>query len=299
MTPIFKTTVWHEVKDYLLISLGIIIYVFSWDFFLYAYQIPTGATTGIAAVVNFATGIPTQYTYFAINIILLLIALKVLGFKFCLKTIYAVFFITFCLSILNWAVDTYSEGAFPKILGEGQDFMACVVGSCLCGVGIAIAFLNNGSMGGTDIICAIATKYRDITFGRTMMYLDICIVTSSYFVLETWRNVLFGYCTLIITSLMLDYVVNSTRRSVQFFIFSKKYEEIGAAITHDLHRGVTILDGTGFYTRAPQKVLVVMAKQYESTIIFRLIKHIDPDAFVSQSNVIGVYGNGFDRIKAK
>ena len=165
--------------------------------------------------------------------------------------------------------------------------MACVIGASFCGSGIGIAFSSNGSTGGTDIIAAIINKYRDITLGKVMLICDLIIISSSYFVLKDWEKVVYGYVTLYICSFVLDQVVNSARQSVQFFIISDKYEEIGKRINVYPHRGVTV------------KMLFILAKKRESGIIFHLIKEIDPNAFVSQSAVIGVYGEGFDRIKGK
>ena len=182
---------------------------------------------------------------------------------------------------------------------ENQPFMACVIGASFCGSGIGIAFSNNGSTGGTDIIAAVINKYRDITLGRVMLICDLIIISSSYFVLKDWEKVVYGYVTLYICSFVLDQVVNSARQSVQFFIISDKYEEIAKHIQVYPHRGATVINASGFYTGKEIKMLFVLAKKRESTIIFRLIKDIDPNAFVSQSAVIGVYGEGFDRIKVK
>ena len=131
------------------------------------------------------------------------------------------------------------------------------------------------------------------------MACDMIIITSSYFVLHDWEKVVYGYVTLYVCSFVLDQIVNSAHQSVQFFIISKHYKEIGEHINKDMHRGVTVLDGTGLYTGNGVKMMFVLAKKRESTTIFRLIKDIDPDAFVSQSTVIGVYGKGFDHIKVK
>ena len=172
------------------------------------------------------------------------------------------------------------------------------MGATLCGIGLGIAFTCNGSTGGTDIIAAIINKYRDITLGRVIMLCDLIIISSSYFVLQDMEKVLYGFVTLFVCSFMLDQVVNGSRQSVQFFIISKKYEEIAKEI-NALHRGVTLIDAKGFYTGQEQPMMFVLAKRRQSTTIFRIINDIDPDAFVSQSAVIGVYGNGFDHIKVK
>ena len=177
--------------------------------------------------------------------------------------------------------------------------MACVLGASFCGGGIGVTFSANGSSGGTDIIAAIVNKYRDISLGRVILLCDLIIISSSYLVLHDWERVVYGYVVLFISSFVLDQVVNSARQSVQFFIISTKYEEIGRRINKDLHRGVTFIDGVGCYTNNNVKMMFVLAKRRESTTIFRLIKDIDPKAFVSQSAVIGVFGEGFDKIKVK
>lgn len=282
----------REAKDYVMIAIGMILYGIGWTLFLLPNDIMTGGVPGIASIVFWATGFPVQYTYFCINCFLLLLALKILGLKFCIKTIFGVFTLTFFLSVIQGLTAGFT-------LLQDQPFMACVIGATFCGSGIGIAFTSNGSTGGTDIIAAIINKYRDITLGRVMLICDIIIITSSYFVLKDWEKVVYGFVTLYICSFVLDQVVNSARQSVQFFIISSKYEEIGRHINEYPHRGVTVINATGFYTGREMKMMFVLAKKRESTIIFRLIKDIDPNAFVSQSAVIGVYGEGFDHIKVK
>ena len=282
----------RETRDYLMIALGMILYGIGWTVFLLPNDITTGGVPGIASIVYWATGFPVQYTYFLINAVLLMLALKILGFKFSIKTIFAVFTLTFFLSLIQ-------ELTAGMHLLQDQPFMACVLGASFCGSGIGIAFSSNGSTGGTDIIAAIINKYRDITLGRVMLICDLIIISSSYFVLKDWEKVVYGYVTLYICSFVLDQVVNSARQSVQFFIISEKYDEIARHINVYPHRGATVINASGFYSGKEQKMLFVLAKKRESTIIFRLIKDIDPNAFVSQSAVIGVYGEGFDRIKVK
>ena len=281
----------RETRDYLMIALGMILYGIGWTVFLLPNDITTGGVPGIASIVFWATGFPVQYTYFLINAVLLMLALKILGFKFSIKTIFAVFTLTFFLSLIQ-------ELTAGMHLLQDQPFMACVLGASFCGSGIGIAFSSYGSTGGTDIIAAIINKYRDITLGRVMMICDMIIITSSYFVLKDWDKVVYGFVTLYVCSFVLDQIVNSARQSVQFFIISKKYQEIGKEI-NALHRGVTVIDATGLYTGQEQKMMFVLAKKRQSTTIFRIINDIDPTAFVSQSAVIGVYGEGFDHFKLK
>jgi len=286
-----KSDLLRESRDYILITFGLICYAIGWSAFLLPYQITTGGVTGVSAIIYYSTGVPIQYSYFIINAILMTAAIKILGPKFSIKTTYAIFSLTFLLWLFQQLIGN------TLILGPGQDFMACVIGASLCGIGLGVVFINNGSTGGTDIIAAVVNKYRDVTFGRMILYCDVVIISSCYFVFNDWRRVVFGFVTLVVISYVLDLIVNSARQSVQFLIFSKEYQNIADRIIADTHRGVTVLNGTGWYSKNDVKVLVVMAKKSQSIQIFRLVKDIDPNAFISQSSVIGVYGEGFDRIK--
>ena len=275
----------RESKDYLAITLGLILYSLGWAMFLLPYQITTGGVTGISAIIYYATGVEIQVSYFFINAIFLGFALKILGPKFSVKTIYAIFMLTFLLWFFQWILKD-ENGNLPQLLGPGQDFMACVIGAGMLGFGIGIVFCNNGSTGGTDIIAWIINKYKDVTLGRMMMYCDIVIISSCYFIFHDWRRVLFGFCVLFIMSIVIDYVINSARQSVQFLIFSKEYEKIAEGISTKIDRGVTLLSGQGWYSKKDIKVVVVLAKKTQSLDIFRLVKDIDPNAFISQSNVV-------------
>lgn len=293
-----KADLMREFRDYLFITFGLISYAMGWSAFLLPYQITTGGTTGVGAIIYYATGFPIQYSYFIINAILMTFAIRILGPKFSIKTSYAIFMLTALLEFCQWLVKN-PDGTFPQILGPGQDFMACLIGAAMCGLGLGIVFNCNGSTGGTDIIAAIINKYKDVTLGRMVMASDAVIIGSCYIVFHDWRRVIFGFVTLFVIGLVLDYIVNSSRQSVQFFIFSKEYEKIADRITRETHRGVTVLDGIGWYSQHHVKVLVVLAYKRQSIQIFRLVKDIDPNAFISQSSVIGVYGEGFDRLKVK
>jgi uncharacterized membrane-anchored protein YitT (DUF2179 family) len=296
MDRLLKTKWGREVKDYLSITFGLFCYALGWAAFLLPYQITTGGVTGISALIYYVTGVEIQVSYFIINAVLMGFALKILGPKFSIKTIFAIFMLTFMLWFLQWFMKD-ADGNLPMLLGPGQDFMACVVGAGLLGFGIGVVFCNNGSTGGTDIIAWIINKYKDVTLGRMIMYCDVVIISSCYFVFHDWKRVLFGFTVLFIMSIVIDYVVNSARQSVQFLIFSKKHDEIAEGIAKQINRGVTLLDGKGWYSKQDIKVVVVLAKKTQSLDIFRLVKDIDPNAFISQSNVVGVYGEGFDRLK--
>ena len=287
MEKLLKKNFEREAKDYLNITFGLCIYALAWAMFLLPYQITTGGVTGIAAIIYYATGIEIQISYFAINAVFLGFALKILGPRFSVKTVYAIFMLTFVLWLFQFLLKD-DAGNLPQLLGPGQDFMACVIGAGMIGLGIGLVFSANGSTGGTDIIAWIINKYRDVSLGRMMMYLDIIIISSCYFIFHDWRRVLFGFVVLFIMSIVIDHVINTNRQSVQFLIFSRKYNEIAEGISTKIDRGVTLLDGKGWYSKQDIKVVVVLAKKRQSEDIFRLIKDIDPYAFISQSNVVGV-----------
>jgi uncharacterized membrane-anchored protein YitT (DUF2179 family) len=294
-----------EIQDYVFITLGLLLYSFGFTVFLMPYEIVSGGVTGISAIIFYATGFNIEYTYLIINVGLLAVALRVLGWRFLSKTVFAILMLSFFLGLFRNLMPVDENGHFVKILGEGQNFMSLILGCTMTGSALGIVFLNNGSTGGTDIIAASVNKFRDVSLGTVLAFLDLIIIGSCLLIpafgdmLQRAYMVVFGLCTMVIESYMIDFLMNRQRQSVQFMIFSKKWEEIANAIATKLDHGVTILDGHGWYTGHDRKVLCILAKKRESQIIFRIIKSIDPQAFVSQSAVIGVFGEGFDQIKVK
>ena len=298
--------IWNEFKDYFFITLGLILYTISFTVFLMPYQIVAGGVTGLSAIIYYATGFHLENTYIIINGVLRVVALKILGFKFLMKTIYAIFTLYFLLMIAQDLIPKQENGLPFKLMGEGQDFMSMIIGCVMTGIALATVFMNNGSTGGTDIIAASVNKYHsNVSLGSVLIAADFCIIGSCMFFpqfgtyMERAHKVMFGFCVMAMENYVLDYVMNARRQSVQFMIFTKKWQEIANAIGTHMNHGVTILDGHGWYTGHEMKVLCILAKKNESINIFRLIKMIDPQAFVSQSSVIGVYGEGFDEMRVK
>lgn len=281
------------VRDYAVITVAMLLGVLGLNLFLLPNQITMGGIMGVASIVYWGTGIPAQDTYFVLNALLLIAALRVLGWRFCAKTIYAVIVFTVGSMVLQSIVS-------PDLhLLADQKFMACMVGAVFMGTSVGLGLSAGGSTGGSDVIAAMVHKYRDVSLGHIILFCDLAIITSSYVVLRDWEKVLYGYVLLFIISFCVDHVVNSLRRSVQFFIISDKYQEIGEAINKIADRGCSTLNGNGFYTKKGIKVIFCIAKKSESNFIFDLIDEIDPNAFVAQSAVIGVYGQGFDRVKVR
>ena len=275
-----------------MILLGTLLYGFGFNAFILSNEIITGGVSGICALIFFASNeiIPVSVSYFVINVVLLLAALKILGLKFLIKTIFGVFSLSASLSFFEWLLK-------GQPLLHDQPFMSIIIGAFLCGAGLGLVFSANGSTGGTDIVGAIVNKYKNISIGRALLFCDFIIIGSSFFLFHDVEKIVFGFVEMFVSNYIIDAVLNGNRQSVQFLIFSQKYDEIAERIIHDLDRGCTILDGVGGYSRKPVKVVVLLAKKSESVSIFRLVKQLDHQAFISQSIVRGVYGEGFDQIK--
>jgi uncharacterized membrane-anchored protein YitT (DUF2179 family) len=276
-------------KDYLTILLGTFMYALGVTQFIMPHKFVLGGLTGIAVLFNYAFGLPVSVQILVMNAILLLIAYRTLGSEFLVKTVVGV-------ASLSFFIGMFESFQLPTIMTQ-EPLMAGLIGSIVAGSGVGLVMSVNGSTGGTDIIILIINKYRNVTPGRMMLFIDMVIVTSSFVLFRSVETIVYGIIIIAVVSTSVDWILNGIRQSVQFFIVSQRYEDIANEINIQLNRGCTVLDGTGWYTQKPQKVLLVMAKRSESNSIFRLVKSIDSSAFISQANVNGVYGKGFDRMR--
>jgi len=276
------------IKDYTIISFGLLLYVLGWQLFLIPAEITGGGVSGISAVVFFATKIPVSLTFLVINAVLVLIAIKILGASFGVKTIYSI------------AVLTVFFAVFQSILEKplvDDTFLSAVIGGMTGGIGLGIVFSRGGSTGGTDIFAMIIMKYRNVSPGKLIMLFDVIIIASSYFVFQSPEKLVYGYVSMWVVSYSLDSFLSGANRNAQMFIISKKYEEIADFINNEAIRGVTILSGTGWYTKEESKIVMSVVKKRETSAIFRKIKEIDPEAFITMGSVMGVYGQGFEKLK--
>ncbi len=281
---------WRTAKDYLFITFGVSLYAFAFAAFILPHDVVIGGVAGMSTLLYFTTGLPIAVGNYGINLLLLAIAYPIVGRSFVVGTIFGA------------TVISLAMGIFIPLCGDLvhlEPFLSCVVGGILAGVGVGIAFVHNGSSGGTDIIAAMVNKKTNVTIGRTMMYVDLCIISSSYFVTHHIETMVYGYVVLFMSAYMADLMVNTNRQAVQFIIFSAKWQEIANAINNEARRGCTVLNGIGWYSKQEVKILLVMARKIESITIFRIVKSIDRDAFISQANVNGVYGQGFDQVKVR
>lgn len=285
--------IWLSSRDYIMIAFATVLYGFGFCAFILPEGVVIGGVTGIGSIIYFLTG--NQYaigvTQFVINFALLAIAWFIVGRQFVIKTLFGVGCIT--------AVTTFMPQFFPHPLVPGEPFMNVIIGSIIAGISLGIVFIHNGSTGGTDIVAAIVAKKSSTSIGRTMLYVDFFIIGSSYLIFNNITKVVYGYIVLFVVSYMVDMMINTNRQSVQFLIISRNWERIANAVNHHAHRGVTVIDGQGWYTKQRMKVLLIVCKRIESVTIFRIVQSIDPRAFITQAQVSGVYGEGFDKIKTR
>jgi len=278
-------------QDLLMITLGILCFAFGFTAFILPEKVVVGSVTGLASLLHFAWGWNVAITYYGINIILLSMAFRMVGKQFVFKTIFGATIATIFLGIM--------EPIFPEPIVKQQTFMNVILGAVLCGSGLAVVFTHNGSTGGTDIIAAMVSKHSTVSFGRTMMYCDVLIISSSWLLFHSIDKIVYGLIYMVTYSVVADRIINNTRQSVQFLIISSKWQQIADTIIGEAHRGCTVFDGTGWFTKHPVKVVMVLCRKWESVHIFRIIKEIDNMAIITQSNVNGVYGFGFDELKVR
>ncbi len=291
-TTALKQRTKSNMKDLFFIVLGILSYSFGYTAFILPEKVVMGGASGIAALVFYATEIPTWISLALINCTLLLIALKELNLQFIIRTVTGVGVLLFFVGILQPFFETY------PIITAGEDkFMHVLIGGAMGGAGLGLVFSHNGSTGGTDIITVLLNKYFNMSFGRAMQFVDCTIICSSYLLFRSVETIVYGIAFTLVATIVCDYVINGARQTVQFLIISKKYQEIADAINTDVRRGVTLIEGKGWYSKNNVDVLIVLTRKYESQEVFAVIKAIDPDAVVSQTFCQGVFGEGFDKIK--
>lgn len=294
-----------NVRDYVIIILGLALYAIGFTAFVLPHHVVMGGLPGVGTLVYFASGqnIPVAATQYVCNLILLAIAYRIVGKTFVLRTIFG----ATVLSLFIGTLEFYFMSLDKPLIMETS--ISVILGGILCGTGMGMIFVHNGSSGGTDIVAAMVSKKSNVSIGRTIIYVDMIIVASSIIlpfdgtieerIQARIPTIVYGLMVTYVMAFMTDMVINTNRQAIQFFIFSKKWEQIADAVNHEARRGVTILDGQGWYSKQNVKILLVWCRKIESVTIFRIVKSIDEDAFITQTNTNGVYGQGFDTMKVK
>ena len=286
MTSLIDFT--KQFKSYLIIAIGLFIGSLGWTGFLIPSEIVGGGVTGIASIIFFATGFKVGYSVFIINGFLLIAGMRVLGFGFGIKTIFA----TFVLSFFLW----FLQSVITEPLVSDR-FMCAIIGGIMAGASAGIILSQGGSTGGTDIIAMMINKYRNYSPGQLLLALDLIIISSSYFLSNSIEQVVYGLVAMGVSAYCVDMVIEGSKQSVQIFIFTKEYEKIRNELVLQLDQGMTELQAKGGYSQQDVKVLMVLAKKKDSQSILSMVKIVDPEAFISMGSVMGVYGQGFDKIK--
>lgn len=301
-----SSTILRGVKEYLLITLGIVIYTVGWAIFLTPNNLIGGGVSGISAIIQYATGLKMGYSYFVINTVLLIISVIIIGPAFGVKTVYAIILASVCLNVFQSIIPETIIQDFA--LSNGK-LMCSIIGGSMAGLGIGMSISQGGSTGGTDIVALIITKFRNISPGRIILTMDVFIIASSLlfpsFDVDGQRIpfdskfsiAVYGMIIVTVCGHVVDLYLAGSKQSVQLFILSRHYEEIADMVSKDFHRGVTVLNGEGWYTKQPASVLMVITRKTDLNLLLKSIKRVDPDAFLSISSVSGVYGQGFDSIK--
>ena len=282
----------QTVKDYFFISLGILLYAIGFNAFILPERVVMGGMRGVSWLLYYAFNLPPGIMLWIMNVALLILAYKALSKQFVIRTIVGVTIMSFFIDALRPLFI-----ANPIITAGEDKFMHVLIGGMMGGAGLGIVFSHNGSTGGTDILVALLGKYTRMSFGRAMQMIDMCIISSSYFLFHSTELVVYGLCFTFVAAYVCDYVINGTRQTVQFLIISKKYDEIADIVNKRMHRGVTVIQGMGWFKKSDVKLLIILTRKYESQEVFNTIKRIDPNAMVSQSFCQGVFGEGFDKIK--
>ena len=279
-------------KDYVFIFVGICLYSVGYCAFLLPEKIVMGGVTGISTLFYYSLGWNPAIMLWVINVLLLAIAFRFISMEFTIRTIVGVTLLSLTIGVMQPIFE-----AHPVITAGEDKFMHVLIAGLLGGAGLGLAFVHNGSTGGTDIVVALISKFSRMSLGRALQLTDICIISSSYFLFHSAELIVYGVCFTLVASFMIDYVVRGTHQTVQFLIISKRYEKIADAMNNSLHRGVTILHGEGWYSKSDVEVVMVLCRKYESQYVFNLVKAIDPNAMVSQTFCQGVFGEGFDKIE--
>ena len=309
MTEMLKGSSWgNMLKEYGLITLGVVAYALGWSIFLLPNNLIGGGVSGFASIIYYATGLKMSITYLVLNVILLLVGTRILGTGFGGKTIYAIVMTSVMLAVLPEMIPTDFIHEFA--LSNGKLICTCL-GGIIAGVGIGLSISQGGSTGGTDIVALLWCKFYPASPGRVILVIDVVIILSSLLFpsytetgdllpfAEKLAVVVYGLIQVTVSGTAIDMYLSGSKQSVQAFIFTKKVAEMADVIAFDMKRGVTVIPAKGWYSKEDKEVLMVVTRKTDLNLLLKYVKSIDPDAFLSVSSVMGVYGQGFDTIRVK
>ena len=291
-----KNKVLNLLWDYILMTIGSVIFCMAWTSIIIPTGLSSGGLTGLSTIIEYATNgaIPMGIPYWILNIGLLIIGFLSLGKAFGIKTIYVIVL----TSVLFNVLPEFEALKYYGFIENDEKLLAALIGAVMEAIGLGLVLLRGGSSGGTDIVAMIINKYWPVSPGKVYLYTDIFIIASLFLLPDKGLiDVVYAYIIMLGFSFGIDYVLLGNKSSVQILVFSSKYQEIADQMINVLHRGVTALQSVGWYSQKDSKVLLIVSRKYQMNEVIKEIKTIDPKAFVSVSTAMSVFGEGFEEVK--
>jgi uncharacterized membrane-anchored protein YitT (DUF2179 family) len=279
------------VKEYSVMAFALSLYVFSWTAFLIPNEITAGGVTGLSTILNYAFGLPISLTYLVLNAVLLIAGTIIMGKGFGFKTI-------FCVLVSSLYFEIFPH--IPWVSDIDDNLINSIIGGAMSACGIAIVFSQGGSTGGIDIIALVINKYKEVSPGKVFMIADLLIISSILFLPgKSLQDLVYGYVVTFAFSYTVDYILTGSKQSVQMLIITNKYEEIANKLCYEMDKGVTAINSIGWYKKSESMIIMVVTRKDKMYEVMSAVKEVDNRAFLTVSTVMGVYGEGFDEVKAK
>ena len=286
------------IFDYIVISVGVVLFVMAWTSFLLPNDMIDGGLTGASALLSMVTGISVDIWYFSINTLLLILAWIILGRSFGIKTIYAIVLSSALFRLFGSDSMAFLQSVPGNPLAVTEKVLVPIIGGLLEAVGLSLIIMRGGSTGGTDILALIVNKFWPVTLGRFYLFADLIVITLLLFIPgHCFTDVIYGYNTMSVCAYVLDLIMLGKESSVQLLVFSDKYKEIADYVNDKMERGVTALESIGWYTQKERKVLLIVIRRTELSEVTKAVKDLDSKAFVTVVPANNVYGEGFGEMK--
>ena len=298
MYKIQHTSVWSFFKEYILMTVGMLTYSFGWICCILPADCAGGGASGLSLLISHLSGgvVPVGVMVFIINVILLVVAGYIIGWRFGIKTIYCIV----VMSLAMWALQrglTMPDGTIRDLFQLNDRLLSAILGGVFSGVGVALCFQQGGSTGGSDIVVMIVNKYRKISYGRFIRMTDTVIISLSLLIPSVGLSgVIYGFVMVAVFSYTVDMIMSGNQQSSQIFIVCKDYVAMADAMNNVAHRGATVIDATGWYSKERHKIVMVVCRKRDTTMVMKTAKMVDSEAFITVGSVMGVYGRGFDAL---
>ncbi|NTW04867.1 MAG: YitT family protein [Peptococcaceae bacterium] len=274
---------WRIAIDIVGITAGAFITALGLDLFLIPAKITAGGLSGLSTVLHYIVGVPVGLTMLALNIPLFLIAIYRLGARFGFRSLYGTLILSLFIDLM--------VPFLPVVTTD--PLLSCLYGGVLVGLGLGLVFKSRGTTGGTDLAAAILRTYTGANVGQLLFLMDGAVVLLTGLAFRSWELALYSMITIFVSAWLIDLVQEGISYAKAFFIISNKSVEMTEALLYDLERGTTILRGKGGYSGEDKDVLLVVVNRAEVTKLKDLIHNIDKYAFVIQTKVHEVFGEGF------